>query len=253
MNPVPLPAGVTLGKSFEYGVDCNLGTYADPTWQPVRRLTGYQPTDTPTPQDAQTYDDLGSPNSDITAWGFGLAFNVQVHRFLSTGLFLPEVEYLLARTKPSAVGELAVADVRWYHKPAVGTPNPNDAGRGLVTVAKTRQNVGPNGEIESFGFTLTGKGSYEEITNPFAGWGATAPVISAVLEVTAGDGELITIVGQGLLEASAVTIDGDSVEFVPVNGATVIAQMPIGDAGPVPIIITTPGGSSAAFSYTRGA
>lgn len=249
---VPLPAGVSLGKSFEYGVDVNLGTYGSPVWQSIRRLFGYQPTDTPTTQDAQTYDDLGAPNNDVTGWGWGLAFNVQVNRFLATGLFLPEVEYLLARTRPLSVGELAVADVRFYHKPAVGTPNPTDAGRGLATVAKSRQNTGPGGEIEVIGFTLSGKGAYEPIENPFAGWGDTAPKISGVLEPAAGDGELITIVGEGLLDATDVTIDGDPVEFAAVNGATLIAQMPVGDAGDVPIIVTTPGGASPAFTYTRG-
>lgn len=253
MNQVPLPAGMTLGKSFEYGVDCNLGTYNDPLWQPIRRLFGYQPTDTPTTQDAQTYDDQGSPNSDVTAWGWGLGFNVQVNRNVNTGLFTPEVEYLLQRTRPSSVGELAVGDFRWYHKPAVGAPNPTDAGRGQATVAKSRQNVGPGGEIEVLGFTLSGKGAYEEIANPFAGWAVTAPVVNGVIEPAANDGELITIIGQGFLGATNVTIDGDPAEFVPVNGATLIAQMPVGDAGVVPIIVTNGAGASAAFNYTRGA
>lgn len=250
---VPLPAGHTLGKSYEYGIDVNLGTYGAPSWQPIRRMSGYQPTDSPTTQDAQTYDDLGAPNSDVTGWGFGHSFNVQVNRSLTTGLYLPEVEALLARTKPSAVAELATIDYRWYHKPAVGTPNPNDAGRGLATVAKTRQNVGPGGEIESLGFTLTGKGSYEEIANPFTGWAATSPVVAAVTPEGAGDGDLVTLTGSGLLGATAVTIDGDPVEFVAVNGATLIAQVPVGDAGDVPIIVTTPGGTSSAFTFTRGA
>lgn len=250
-NAVPLPAGTTLGKSYEYGIDINLGTYAVPSWQPIRRMSGYQPVDTPTTQDAQTYDDLGAPNSDVTGWGFGHSFNVQVNRSLNTGLYLPEVEALLARTKPSAIAELATIDYRWYHKPAVGTPNPNDAGRGQATVAKTRQNVGPGGEIESLGFTLTGKGSYEEIANPFTGWGATAPLIATVTPEGEGEGGLITINGSGLLGATGVTIDGDPVEFLAINAATVVASLPAGDAGAVPIIVTTPGGSSAAFSYTR--
>ncbi|MBM3717144.1 MAG: hypothetical protein FJW64_15710, partial [Actinobacteria bacterium] len=188
-NLVPLPAGTTLGKSFEYGIDINLGLYASPSWQPIRRMSGFQPADTETTQDAQTYDDLGSPNSDVTARGFGHSFNVQVNRSLATGFYLEEVEALLERTRPLAIGELAVIDYRWYHKPAVGKANPKDAGRGFATVAKTRQNVGPNGEIESLGFTLSGKGSYEEIPNPFLGWGATVPVIARVTEGK-GDNEL---------------------------------------------------------------
>jgi hypothetical protein len=249
----PLPAGATLGKSFEYGVDVNLGTYADPIWQAIRRLFGYQPTDTPTTQDAQTYDDLGAPNSDVTGWGWGLGFNVQVHRNVNTGLFMPEVEYLLARTKPTAVGELAIADVRWYHKPAVGAPNPTDAGRGQATVAKTRQNTGPGGEIEVLGFTLSGKGAYEEIANPFTGWGVTAPLVAAVTPEGALDGDLVTITGQGFIGATNVTIGGDPAEFLVINGASIVMQIPVGDAGSEPIIVTTPGGSSAPFAYTRGA
>jgi hypothetical protein len=252
-NLAPLPAGTTLGKSYEYGIDINLNTYADPSWQPIRRMLGYQPVDTPVTQDAQTYDDLGAPNSDTTSWGFGHSFNVQVHRSLTTGLFLPEVEALLARTKPSAVAELATIDYRWYHKPAVGTPNPNDAGRGLATVSKTRQNTGPGGEIELFGFTLSGKGSYEEIANPFTGWGATAPLVAAVTPEGAAEGDLVTISGSGLLGATSVTIGGVEVEFLPISAATVVASVPAGVAGSTPVIVTTPGGASTAFSYTRGA
>jgi hypothetical protein len=250
---VPLPAGTTLGKSFEYGIDLNLASFAVPSWQPVRRMSGYQPAGTPTTQDAQTYDDLGAPNADVTGWGFGHSFNVQVNRSLSSGLYLPEVEALLARTKPSAVAELATIDYRWYHKPAVGTPNPNDAGRGLATVSVSRQNTGSGGEIEVLGFTLAGKGSYEEIANPFTGWAATVPLVAAVSPEGAGDGDLITITGSGLLGATAVTVEGASVEFLAINAATVVASLPVGDAGEVDIIVTTPGGSSAAFAFTRGA
>jgi len=249
---VPLPAGTTLGKSFEYGLDVNLGTFANPDWQPFRRISGFQPTPTPTTMDAQTYDDQGAPNSDVTGWGWAVAFIAQVNRSLATGKYLPEVEYLLARTRPSAKAEAAVADVRWYHKPELGTPNPTDAGRGFCTVGAQRQNTGPGGEIENLNFTLTGKGSYEEIVNPFTGWGSTAPTISGIPEVLAGDGDLFTINGTGLIGTTAVTIDDIATEFTTVGAGSIIAQMLPGDAGSVAIEVTTPGGS-ATFSYTRGA
>lgn len=252
MNHVTLPAGTTIGKSFEYGIDVNLGTYANPIWQPVRRVVNYQKNDTETTQDAQTYDDLGSPNSDVTARGFGHAIGVQVNRALGTGKYLPEVEALNARTRPGAVGDLAVIDYRWYHKPAVGTPNPTDAGRGFATVAATRANTGPGGEIEVTNYTLTGKGSYEEIPNPFTGWGVTVPVISAVTEGK-GDNDLVTATGDGFLGATAVTVGGASVEFLVVNGASIVFQQPTGDAGTVTLIVTTPAGASQPFTYTRAA
>jgi hypothetical protein len=250
---VTLPAGFTLGKSFEYGLDVNLGTSETPNWQPVRRISGFQPTPTPTTQDAQTYDDLGAINNDVTGWSWALAFNVQVNRSVTTGLFLPEVEALLARTKPTAKGADAVVEVRWYHKPESGEPNPGDAGQGIATVAYTRQNTGPNGEIEVLSVTLTGKGPYEVISNPFAGWDVTEPTVTSVAEVAAGDGDLITISGTGLLGATALTIDGGAAEYTVINASTIIAIMPVGDAGAVPIVVTTPGGTSDPLSYTRGA
>lgn len=172
-SKVPLPTGTVLGKSFEYGLDVNVGTAESPTWQSFRRISGFQPTPTPTTQDAQTYDDLGAPNTDVTGWGMNLAFVAQVNRLATSGLYLPEVEKLLAATGSGSVGESAVIEARWYHKPSEGVPNPTDAGRGYFTVGYTRQNTGPGGEIEQFAFTLTGKGEYEKITNPWLGWEET--------------------------------------------------------------------------------
>lgn len=252
-NQVPLPAGTTIGKSFEYGLDVNLGTFAVPIFQPFRRISGFQPTPTPTTQDAQTYDDLGAQNQDVTGWSWAIAFNAQVNRSLTTGLYLPEVEYLLARTKPGAKSELAVADVRWYHKPEVGTPNPTDAGRGQCTVAYTRQNTGPGGEIETLAFTLTGKGPYEEIANPFAGWAATAPVITSVTEPGQGTGELVTITGSGFLGTTAVTFDAIAAsDFEVVSSTTILAVLPADAAGTVPVQVTTPAGSDS-IDYERAA
>jgi hypothetical protein len=167
---VPLPVGSTLGKSYEYGLDVNTGTTLSPVWVPFRRISGFSVTPTPTTQDAQTYDDLGAINNDVTGWSWALSFNAQVNRSIATGLYLPEIEALEARTKPSAKGAAAVVEVRWYHKPESGEPNPDDAGQGFATVSYTRQNTGPAGEIEVRAYTLSGKGPYEEITNPFTGW-----------------------------------------------------------------------------------
>lgn len=253
---VPLPAGTILGKSFEYGIDINLGTTGAPEWQPFRRISGFQPTPTPTTQDAQTYDDLGAQNTDVTGWSFGIAFNIQVNRSTSTGLYLPEVEALLARTRPTAKGEAAVVEVRWYHKPEIGTPNPTDAGQGIATVAITRQNTGPNGEIEVLSVTLTGKGPYTEIANPFDGWDTTVPVIGAVSPEGAGDGDLITINGTGFIGTTAVSIDGvplPSTDYTVVSGATIIAVLPTGDAEDVLVIVTNSAGASVAYTFTRGA
>lgn len=252
-NAVPLPAGTTLGKSFEYGLDVNLGTSAVPIWQPIRRISGFQPTPTPTTQDAQTYDDLGAQNSDVTGWSWNLVFNVQVNRSVTTGLYLPEIEALLARTRPSAKGEAATIDVRWYHKPETGEPNPTDAGRGIATVAYTRQNTGPAGEIEVLAITLTGKGPYEEITNPFPGWdNAPAPAVSSVLPTAQGAGDQVTVTGTGFLEATDVKFGATSATaFTVISATTIVATLPTGTAGAANVTVTTPEGTSPAAPYTR--
>jgi hypothetical protein len=253
-NAVPLPAGSTLGKSFEYGLDINVGTTASPIWQPVRRISGFQPTPTPTTQDAQTYDDLGAQNSDVTGWSWNLAFNVQVNRSVTTGLYLPEIEALLSRTRPSAKGESAVVEVRWYHKPETGEPNPNDAGQGFATVSYSRQNTGPNGEIEQLSVTLAGKGPYTEIAHPVAGWDVASPTVTSVTPSGALTGDQVVITGTHLLGATAVTFDAIAADsFLIISATTIVAVLPADGAGPVDVIVTTPEGASPAFSYTRGA
>ncbi len=246
---VPLPADTSLGKSFEYGIDINLGTIGSPQWQPLRRMSAWAPTFPKTTTDVTTYDDRGAPNEDVTARGFAASFTVQGNRSTTTGLYLPELEKIMAAAKTK--GEAAVLDIRFYHKPDVGTPSPNDAGRAQVTVEATRQNTG-NSESEVFAISLTGKGAYEPITNPFAGWDATVPVVSFVGPAAAGEGELVTINGSGFLGATAVTFDGiAATEFAVSNGASIVAILPADDAGSVPVVVTSPAGASAAFTYTR--
>lgn len=250
-NRVPLPAGTVLGKSYEYGIDVNLGTYGAPFWQPIRRISAWQPSHPPVNTDVQTYDDLGSPNEEVTGRGFATSFTVQGNRNLNTGLYLPELEALVAAAK--AKGEGAVLDVRWYHKPELGTPNPNDAGRASVSVEITRSNTDNSG-IEVKSVTLTGKGEFEAIANPFPGWGATAPTIATISPAEAATGDLITITGSGLLAVTSITVDGDVVqEFEPINGASIIAVLPAGDAGAVPVVVTTAGGASTPYTFERGA
>ena len=251
---VPLPAGSTLGKSYEYGLDINLGTSATPIWQPARRISGFQPQPTPTTQDAQTYDDLGAQNADVSGWSWTVAFNVFVNRSFTSGLYLPEIEAILARTRPSAKGEAATLECRWYHKPETGTPNPTDAGQGVATVAYTRQNTGPDGAIEQLAVTLTGKGPYTEIANPFTGWNdAAPPAIASITPASRAAGQQVTITGTGFLGATSVMFGATSVQYTVVSATTIIATVPTGSAGSVNITVVTPRGTSPAVAYTRGA
>lgn len=250
-NRAPLPAGTTLGKSFEYGIDLNLGTYGSPVFQPARRISGFAPTFPETTSDVASYDDLGSPNEDVDGRGCVITFTIQGNRSVQTGLYLPELEMLLAAAK--ATGDAAIVDARWYHKPAVGTPSPNDAGRAFFRVSATRVNTGNTG-TEVWSITLTAKGTFERIVNPFTGWNATPPVVAAAMPPSKGEGELVTISGAGFLGATAITVDGVTVpagDYVIASNGQIILQLPAGDAGAVDIIVTNTAGASTPLVYDR--
>ena len=248
-----LPAGSSLGHSYEYGLDVNIGSVLTPIWQPFRRISDYQPNVTPVVQDAATYDDFGSPNADKTGETWAVTFTALVNRITSTGLYPAEVQAVLDRTKPSAKGDLAVLHIRYYHKPEVGTPNPEDAYEGFATVAVSRANAGADGAVEKRTITLTGKGPRTEIVNPFAGWGAAAPTISAANPVGALTGELVTISGTGFTGTTTVTVAAVVSEFAVLGDSTLVVALEAGTAGAVDIIVTNATGPSTGFSYTRGA
>lgn len=246
-----LPAGTALGHSYEYGVDINIGTTASPIWQPVRRISDVQVTPTPKTQPAQTYDDFGADNNDVTGWTTNLSFAVQANRSTATGLYLPEVEAIRARVLPSAKGEAAVLEARWYHKPESGAPNPTDAGRGFFTVAIQRGAIGSDGATETLNVTLSGKGTATAIANPFQGWGAAAPTIATMAPSGGSTGDLITITGTGFVGTTGVTVNATSAEFTVLGDASIVIALPTGTAGAVNVIVTNGTGPSTAYSYTR--
>lgn len=254
---VPLPAGFTRSKSFERGIDLNLGTPAAPNWQRVRRMFGFSPSPNPIKHDAQTYDDQGAPNESVDAWGHGCQFSTHLYFNPTTGEYLPEIEALMARTRPEAIGDLAEIEYRTYHKPQSGTPNPNDALQGVATVAISRTNTAPDGSIETIQWTLAGVRPAASITNPFPGWAAGAPKITSITTddgETPGTGEMVTITGTDLLGATAVTFDDiDAVDFTVLSATTIVAALPSDGAGETQVAVTTAVGTSDDFPLTRAA
>ncbi|WP_102193210.1 phage tail tube protein [Microbacterium aurantiacum] len=252
MSTQPLPAGTTLGQSFEYGIDINIGTFASPTWQPVRRISGWAPTFPKVTQDDGTYDDRGAPSEGVSGRGFAGAFTVQANRSLTSGLYLPEVEAIVNASRRK--GEQAILDIRFYHKPDSGTPHPTDAGRASVTVESSRQNTG-NAEIDVFSVSLTGKGEYTPIPNPFTGWNDNpTPAISSISPAGQIATKMITLTGVGFLGATDVKFAAVSATaFTVVSATMIVATVPAGTAGSVNVTVITPVGTSVAFAYTRGA
>lgn len=148
------------GFSYEYGVDL----WIENKWQPIRFISSVNPTVSPKEVDAATYDDKGADHPVRVGETPSLSFYVQMHR-LSTGKFLPEVEELLAATRPGAVGSDGVVKVRYYDKPVAGNPNPDEAYELIATVSAERAATG-NAELSGWNFTLNGQGPRKSITNP---------------------------------------------------------------------------------------
>lgn len=153
------------GFSYEYGVDI----YDDTTnkWQPIRFISSVNPTVSPKEVDAATYDDNGADHPVRVGETPSLSFYVQMHR-LNTGKFLPEVETLLAATRPDAVGANGTVKVRYYDKPVIGASNPDEAYELIATVSAERAATG-NAELGGWNFTLNGQGQRKKIANPAPG------------------------------------------------------------------------------------
>ena len=148
------------GFSYEYGVDIKISD----EWQPIRFISSVNPTVSPKEVDAATYDDKGADHPVRVGETPSLSFYVQMHR-LESGRFLPEVEALLAATRPDAVGSLGVVRVRYYDKPVNSLPNPDEAYELTATVSAERAANG-NAELSGWNFTLNGQGSRKKISNP---------------------------------------------------------------------------------------
>ena len=161
----PAAAEVTTqyGFSYEYGVDIKL----ENRWQPIRFISSVNPTVSPKEVDAATYDDNGADHPVRVGETPSLSFYVQMHR-LNNGKFLPEVEALLAATRPDAVGADGTVKVRYYDKPVSGASNPDEAYELIATVSAERAATG-NAELGGWNFTLNGQGQRKKITNPAPG------------------------------------------------------------------------------------
>ena len=148
------------GFSYEYGVDIKISD----EWQPIRFISSVNPTVSPKEVDAATYDDKGADHPVRVGETPSLSFYVQMHR-LESGKFLPEVEALLAATRPDAVGSLGVVKVRYYDKPVNSLPNPDEAYELTATVSAERAATG-NAELGGWNFTLNGQGPRVKVSNP---------------------------------------------------------------------------------------
>lgn len=83
---------------------------------------------------------------------------------------------------------------------------------------------------------------------------AGVPVVSSVVGQPdpAAAGQLVTIKGTRFTGATAVSFGGVAAsDFTVVDSTTIVATLPAGAAGSVPVVVTNAVGESAAFAYTR--
>lgn len=112
-------------------------------------------------------------------------------------------------------------------------------------------------ELVGFAFTLEVLGKWFGLSDtdammPDAPAGP-APTISGVTPSGAEAGDTITIAGANLTGTTSVTVGGAAASNVTVvSASSVTARVPAGSAGSAPVVVTTPNGSSAPYSYTRG-
>lgn len=245
-----------LAYSYEYALDVNLGTHASPTWQQIRFSSAINPQVSDVSKDGATYDDDGAPHPIKTSESWTLSATVQAHRLQDgSGLFLPEVEALLAAAGPEATGNAATKEFRWYDDPVGQEPNPNEAYQGVGTVKMERLATG-NDDIAGWNLTVTGQGRRTRIANPSTATSGAAPAISSVLPSGAAAGAMVTIAGTGftgVTGAAGVKFGGtNAAAYVVASATKIYATLPAGSAGSAAVIVTHPtNGASASFAYTR--
>ena len=162
-----LPDTAEYARRYEHLIDIWDAVATVPAFITIRRADQIVPTPTPVLDNAQTNDDLGSPNADVSSWAWTLAFRVIAARNSTTRELVDEYKILDAAVG-DATGTAAVVKVRWYDAPKTGTVgDPAGAWEGDATVA-----IAPvdEGSLERWAVTLTGKGPATRLaTNPFEG------------------------------------------------------------------------------------
>lgn len=110
---------------------------------------------------------------------------------------------------------------------------------------------------EGFGFTfglfrdpVAGKVLRRAEDAPALHAPASLPLITAVTPSGGSVGDVLRIEGARFTGATAVSIDATSADFQVASGSLIFASIPSGAAGAADITVTTPAGTSTAFSYT---
>jgi hypothetical protein len=228
-----------LARRFRVDVSIDGGT----TWLPLRGINDLSPKpSTPTLQDANDYDTDGWSQQEKTMQAWSLV--AKVNRKTSAGVFDPGQEAV--RSRQLLWGDDARIDTRWYDRN--GAP---EAYQGTALVGWEQSKTGV-ADLEEATITLTGDGALQEIDNPYSS--DAVPVITSALDSAVTQGGMVEITGSGFADASGVKFGSTAAtSFKIISPNVIVAVMPAGSAGAANVTVTNGAGTSAAFSYTRGA
>lgn len=110
---------------------------------------------------------------------------------------------------------------------------------------------------DTFGFPITveaeydaGIGGYTKLF--YSQFEGLVPTIDTALPASKGAGDIVKLVGTGLLGVTSITVGGvNAPTFDAANDTELFVTLPAGSAGSAPIIVTSPAGPSLAKAYTR--
>lgn len=230
------PTDGTPGNAYELGLDVFMGA----TFVNIPDITALNPQPQPKTRARSSYATKGNPRPNTHRRGMNLSFNVEIVRD-DAGQYQDELNYLLAKAQLLNEDNRVIARV-------FDTLGAQFAFEGEFAVEFSRPSTGDE-DAGWFGFTLTGYGEAVMIENPVND--AAVPGIISATPAGQSVGEEVIVYGFGFTGMTGVTVDGIAAvtpQFV--DDRHIIVKIPVGAAGPAPIIVTTPDGPSAALSYT---
>lgn len=249
MTTPTVPDVGNLGFSYEYAIAIDQAYQAGgaPDWWDLSFLTNVQTNITKKMADAATYRDKGAENQEVVGDAWKVTFDHQIQRG-TNGLYIPTLQTLVDASGFGVRNKASQVHVQFYDSQGA-----DEAYEGIGTIQRTRGATGV-ADPGSISFEITGKGNLTKITNPMAQPLPVTPFIQSVAPSGQATGALVTIKGARFTGATAVKFAAASAtQFAVSDDGTIVAELPSGSAGSVAVTVTTSGGTSNSFNYTRAA
>lgn len=194
----------------------------------------------------EVYGTKGSQSQNVLAHNFAPSFNVEVVRDPNTKQIVAAQAWVIDLVNAAfSTGADNKRDFQIFTD-ALDENMPVFEGTFSVTMAEANTGYADKGVLT---FTLTNDGTVDRVEpSPLAGTGE--PIIESIGPAEQAAGEIVVIRGYKLTGTTGVTIGGTpSPMFQVVDDYTVVAEIPTGATGTVPVIVTNATGPSTAVNY----